>query len=150
MPTAPFQPNAEMAAVAWIKSIPGVDATKVATTLPADPDKWATTGFITVQVVGGSPAVGVPMRNPVLAISAWKTVINSDKTPWGETQMLAETVFNAFFDPALFPLRVENPQFLPISIRTAWPLTEPRKVPGNAAGYAHVQFDAQFSWTTAR
>jgi hypothetical protein len=146
-------PNAEMAAVAWVKQVPGVDPTKVATTLPRDVDAWAATGFVTVSGVGGSPNVHVAMRRPVVSISAWAVTPNSEKAPWGRAQALAERVFAAFYDPEMFPHRVTFPEsvdFYPASIRTGHPLAEPRKVPGSEAGYAQVQFDATFAWVTVR
>lgn len=142
-------PNAEMAAQGWIRSVPGVDPTKVATTVPADASLWADTGFVQLMSVGGSPAVHTALRHPTLSISAWAVAPGSQKTPWGKAQALAETVFQAFYDPARFPfVAVFSPMdYYPAMIRTGYPLAEPRKIPGNDAGYAQVQFDAVFTWT---
>lgn len=144
-----YQPNAEMAVLAWVKSLPGVDATKVATTLPGDPTKWSDTGFIVVTGVGGSPLADVKLRRPVVSIACWGNTPNSDKAPWGRTQALAETVFNGFYSTATFPFRATWDQFLPAIVLTGQPTTEPRKVPGSTSGFAQVQFDATFSWLTA-
>lgn len=142
-------PNIEMAATAWVKTIPAIDPTKVATTVPGDPTGWADTGFVQVMAVGGSPAVHTPMRSPTVSVSAWAVSPGSQKTPWGKAQALAETVFNAFYDPHLFPfVAVFSPlDYLPAIVRTGYPLSEPRKIPGNDAGYGQVQFDAMFTWT---
>jgi hypothetical protein len=116
----PYQPSTEQAALVWVKAQPQVPQGAVATSLPTDVNKWANTGF------------------------------NSDKAPWGKTQALAEYVFHQFFDPAAFPLLGTIPNYFPVNVRTGYPLTEIRKVPGNPAGYAQVTFDAQIHWSAVQ
>lgn len=144
-------PNAEMAIIAWLKTVPGVPSTKVATTVPADLNAWKDTGFVQVFTVGGSPGVHVPMRAPVLQISAWAVSPNSQKTPWGQAQALAERVFSGFYNPDLFPVRVTfgGLDYRPAQIHTGYPLSEPQKIPGSESGYAQVRFDATISWVAA-
>lgn len=146
----PYRPNAEQAGVAWAKTIPEVDASKVATKLPADVTKWASTGFVVVSNVGGSTPVGIEVRQSVLSFDCYWANPNSEKTPWGEARALAESVFHGFFIEDLFPQRFEIPSFLPVSVRSGWTNTEPRRVPGSVAGYAHVSFDATIAWCVAR
>jgi hypothetical protein len=144
----PYAPNAEMVGIAWVKSLPGMDATKVATVVPGDTSKWSATGFVTVTAVGGSPNIYVPMRHPVVQISAWMVRENSEKAPWGEAQVLAEAIHAAFYDQANLAQTFTWTNYRPAVLHSGYPLQEPRKIPGSAAGYAHVQFDAQLHWTT--
>lgn len=147
---APYQPNAESVGIEWVKTVPGVDPTLVGHSLPKDVSKWGKRGFITVASIGGDTNPNIALRGSILSLGFWLALPNSEKTPWGEAQAYAELVFNAFFDPTLFPLRVERDSYLPASLRTAYPMSEPRKRPGSTAGYAQVQFDARFVWSVAR
>lgn len=147
MAGAPHSPNADIVLVSWLKTVPGVDPSKVATTLPANPAVWADAGFITVSGVGGTPDVYAPVRRPVMTISAWRVSLNSEKTPWNLAMALAEHVFRAFYDPDLFPAELTWLTHRPAVLHTGFPVIEPRKVPGSTAGYAQVSFDVQIAWT---
>src|SRR3546814_6045788 len=47
----------------WIKSITGIPANSVGTTLPADNSTWEASGFIQVQMASGNPDLYLPMRS---------------------------------------------------------------------------------------
>lgn len=144
-------PNAEMVAVAWAKAIPGVDASKVATSLPGDVTAWAATGFVQVTAVGGSPEVHTGLRRPVVTFDCWAATPGSQRPPWGKAATLAERVFSAFYDETRLPALVSfgDLDYPPVHIRTGWPVTEPRKFPGDPSGFARVMFDAQLIWGVA-
>jgi hypothetical protein len=140
-------PNGELALVALIKTIPGVPPGKVATTLPGDTSTWGTAGFVQVASVGGSPLLGQPLRAPVLSVSAWCVTPNSQKSPWGQAQALAELVFEALQADATYPVEPAMPAgYGAARVLSGWPISEPRKMPGSEAGYAHVQFDLSIRW----
>lgn len=144
----PWRPNAEMALIAWLKSLPTIPTGKVATTLPSDAATWKTTGFVVVTSVGGSPDPDVALRNPVLSIGAWAVNPGSEKTPWNQAFALAEAAFQGFYEAGAFPFQATfTPlDYSPAKIMAGYPLTEPLKMPGSESQYAHVAFDATIGW----
>ncbi len=144
----PHLPSAELVAVAWLKTLDGVPSDGVATTLPGDPTVWAANGFVQVGTVGGSPAVHTPLRTPVVQVDCWANNSNSAKSPWGKSSALAELVVAATY--SIRPRLLVMPEgFHNARLNTAWPLTEPRRIPGDEAGFARVNFDLALSWVVA-
>lgn len=143
-------PTAEQVAIAWLMTVPGVTPEKVATRLPADDTTWALTGFVTATTVGGSPASRyVPMREPILQIGCWAVNPGSAKPPWGKAGELAgRIVERTYTDLAPGEFTVRN-GFLPVLLRSVWPLSEPRRITEDEAGYARYQFDLAFAYTVA-
>jgi hypothetical protein len=140
-------PNTELVACAWVGSLPGLTSDMVATQLPDDNSAWAASGFVTLQIVGGSPNLDVPMRSPVLEISAWATRPGSNKPPWGRANNLIEAVLAGTYAqdqnrptvlPGLFPRA---------SVRAAQAVTEPRRVYADPADYARYAMNVQLWWT---
>lgn len=146
----PHFPTAEQIAVAWITTVPGIPTGKVATTLPADDTSWASTGFVTITGVGGSPASRyVPMHEPVMQVDCWAVNPGSSKPPWGRAGELAGLIVERTFTdlrPGEFTVRTG---FLPVLMRSVWPLSEPRRINEDEAGYARYQFDIVFAYTVA-
>lgn len=139
-------PNAELVAVAWVKSVPGVDPTKVATSLPADTSVWSATGFVQVGVVGGSPNVDTPLFAPVVQVDCWTNAVNSNKPPWGQAHALAGAIMWATYRHE--PTTVAMPEnYHPARLLSVYGLSEPRRIPSDTAGYARVQFDLAMVWT---
>ena len=146
----PYPPNAELLAVAWLKSLDGIPTNGVATALPGDPTTWAIDGFVQVTLVGGTPAVHTPLRNPTAQVDCWANNPNSLKPPWGKAHALLETVVAACYDDGtqqrvfVMPTGFGNARLL-----TVWPVIEPRRVPGDESGFARVTVDLSMVWTVA-
>ncbi|ONH62414.1 hypothetical protein CcI49_03270 [Frankia sp. CcI49] len=139
----------DLVAVAWLRTVPGVPAQQVATTLPADAANWAATGFVQVAVVGGSPNPHLPVRAPVVAVSCWACAPRqSGKPPWGKASSLAEAVRAGTWGAAgrVVELPVGG---LRARVLEAYVLTEPRRVPDDEAGYARYDLDLALPWTDA-
>lgn len=144
-----FLPNNELVAVAWLQGLDGIPAGKVATRLPSDVAAYAD-GFLTVAVAGGSPAVYVPMRRPVMQVDTWVSTTGSNPR-WGRANDLAELVRVATYDYAdeARPVRVELPaQYDAARVHSAFLLTEPRRVEGDPSRHARYTFDVQLHWST--
>lgn len=141
-----YLPTAEQVAVAWLKTVTGVDATKVATTLPADVSVWAATGFWQVTVVGGTPATHTPLYMPVIRVDCWAANLASTKPPWGRAgSMAGSVVWATYHQPAL--LRVDpGAGFDTAHVLSTFPLSEPVRVPDDDAGFARVFVDLRLSW----
>lgn len=152
---APIKPaNSELAAVAWVQSIPGIPAGKVATSLPPR-DAWQATGFVTVDgVVGGTPHPDAPLYRPVVQLSFWAANTGSSITPpWGSAFILSEYVKRA--------TEVDSPHrsvvltiphgFEQVLVRDVSVMIENRRHPvPSPESYARVIMDVLLEWTIYR
>lgn len=139
-------PSAELVAVAWLKTVAGVPETAVATTLPGDSASWSASGFVQVRTVAGNPNPDVPLRTPVVQADAWANNADSQKTPWGKASAIAEAIVAgayAFLAPRLLVMPVG---FHDARLLSVWPVTEPRRMLGDEAGFARVSVDFAMSW----
>lgn len=146
--------NSELVAVAWAKSIPGIPAGKVATTLPPR-NAWQSTGFVTVDaIVGGTPHPDVPLYRPVIQLSFWAARTGSSITPpWAEAFILSEYVKRATEVDSLYRSAVlEIPfGFEQALVRDVTVTIENRRHPiPSAESYARVTMDVLLEWTIYR
>lgn len=148
--TLTLQPNAELVATAWIAAISGFSSAMVATQLPADESTWQSSGFVTVKVVGGSPAPLIPTHAPVMQVDCWAVKPGSNKPPWFKANALAQAIWLASMqtfgkEVALTAGGVSYPSAV---VDTVTVTTEPRRKYGDIGKYACYTFDAQFRWRT--
>lgn len=143
-----YLPTAEQVAVAWAKTVDGIDPTKVATSLPADAEVWAATGFVTVSVAGGSPQTHTPLYGPVVRFDCWAANLGSVKPPWGRAGSMAEAIQFATYGFARLDV-VPGPEFARARVLSVYPLGSPFRVPGDEAGFARVFIDLRLHWTVA-
>lgn len=158
-------PNSELVAAGWLASIPGWSPAMVGTTLPRIGSQgplpsWATTGFATVAVVGGTPAGLMPVAEPVVSINLWAvnaTVagaptgpINvSNKPPWGKVSQLAEQIRVAAYvldKNSARSVAMPVAGYAHASVMGAELLTEPRRMPSDVASYARFQMEIRLTW----
>lgn len=145
----PNKPTTELVAVAWLMGVSGLPTDMIGPNLPADESKW-TNGFVQVMTVGGSPNMYIPVRRPVVSIDFWAGNANGNKAPWGKANALAEIVRDACYeDDSARPVEISVGEYDDARVMSVYPLTEPRRVPGDAAGYAHYQMDLQLHWVVA-
>jgi hypothetical protein len=143
-----YFPSSEQVAVAYLKTVAALDPTKIATSLPADAAVWAASGFVQVQVVGGTPEVHVPKFSPVIEVTCWANNSNSQQPPWGKASHLAEAVkFSTYSQRSVLLETPEN--FYDVRLLSVYPVSEPRRVLGDEAGFARVSVDLAFHWTLA-
>lgn len=154
-----YPPNSELVAVAWIGTVTGMPAGIVATRLPKDATSWEATGFVTIGgpgpdgaagsggIIGGSPDRYVQTRHPVVSVHFWATKVGSAKPPWGDASRLAELVIDGCDDEDAMRRILTLPAgYGSARANEAYPLTEPRRIPGDGSGYAHFQMDLQLHW----
>lgn len=146
----PLRPNTDLVACAWIASVPGLSIEGVATTLP-DAGLWPINGFVVVTGGVGGTMLDVPARNPVIQVDCYATRAGSNKPPWGRVSLLAETIRAETFqreravrDLELVAGAVTYP---PVRVSGVRLVSEPRRMYGDPADWAHVQFDLQLLWT---
>lgn len=147
--STPLYPTSDLVAAAWLRLVPGL-ASGVASSLPSDAATWATAGFVQAATVGGTPPVHAPMRRPVVSVDCWAVNPNSQKAPWGKANSLAELIRGACELNANFGVRLDlGANYSAARVLTAYLLTEPRRVLGDAANYARYSFDLSVNWVVA-
>ena len=140
-------PSAEVVAVAWLKGLAGLNGA-VATTVPADVSSWASTGFVQVSVVGGSPSPYLPVNSPVVGLDLWAAAVDSARPPWGVAARLYGVVRAGCLDHAgaTRALTTLPSAYSDAQVLSAWLLTEARRVPGDQRGWAHYTADLRLDW----
>lgn len=139
--------NSELVAVAWIGSLPDLRPDMVATTLPEDTTKWELDGFVALTIIGGSPSSYIATRNPVISVHGWAVAPGSSRPPWGKASQLLEHICAGCLDEDDLRRTLELPAGYPYArVNEAYPLSEPRRVPGDQGAYAHFQMDLQLHW----
>lgn len=144
--------NSELVAVAWVQSLPGMPANRVATELP-DLEVWASTGFVTVDTIaGGNPDVDNPvLRRPVVQFSCWAARPESSRRPpWGVAFALAELLVRCTEPDSEHYAKVVTVRepFEQATLRDATAISEPRRFPSpDPASHARVTLDVQLTWT---
>lgn len=139
-------PSNDLVAVLWLGTL-GLDADDIGTSLPANPALWAARGYVQATTVGGSPAVHVPMRAPAVQLDAWCCRPDSEQAPWNRAASLAGAIVDATYSQTR-PVDLDMPSdYKGVRVHSVYPLSEPRPVTGDEAGFARVQFDALFHWS---
>ena len=148
-------PNSELVAVAWLGTVTGMSPGMVATQLPADQSAWSANGFVTIgggdgsggAVIGGQPNLYMPLRAPVLSVHCWAVTPGSAKPPWGKAAHLAELIVVGCYGETSMRRALTLPgTYADARVNEAYPLNEPRRIPGDQSGYAHYQMDLQLHW----
>lgn len=150
--TAALHPSSTLVMVEWLRQTLGVPA---AATLPP-PAGWASTGFLTVTPVGGTPGVYVPDRAPVMQVDCWGANLAaagsdkvSRKVPLQQANELADKVVLATYTYQPAPVTLPA-QFLPVWVESLIAVSEVRWVPEAASPLAHFSVDVQLRWAEQR
>lgn len=134
MTTPVLRANNEMVTIAFLKTIVG---DRVATTLPKDVAGWTEGGFCTVDTVGGTPNIYVPLREPVMGVECWAVNPSSQKPPWGKASSLAQAIQDACWDHPRLPRTLVLPDGYPVvQVKGAYLTGDPRRVPDDPSSYA--------------
>lgn len=134
MTTPVLRANNEMVAIAFLKSIVG---DRVATTLPKDITGWVAGGFCTVDTVGGTPNIYLPLREPVMGVECWAVNPASQKPPWNKASSLAQAIQDACWDHPRLPRTLVLPNGYPlVQVKGAYLTGDPRRVPDDPSSYA--------------
>lgn len=145
-----YHPNSSLIAVAYLQTL-GLPADGIDTDLPADPAEWATNGFVQVAAVtGGSPDLDIPLHRPIVQVDVWCTRLDSELPPWNQAGHLAGTLVAATYDSDNLNVTPTLPDgFRPVRVMSAFPVTEPREIAGDPAGFARVSLDLALRWMLA-
>jgi hypothetical protein len=148
---------------AWLALVPGITADMTGTTLPrisgSSLPAWVSTGFLTVQTVGGSPSIDTLQASPVVSVKCWAVnatqpgtgaeVALSQRVPWGRSEELAEAVRHAADalrrDPTKKLVTLPVAGYEQAVVDSAELVSEIRPLQ-DPTGYACHQFDLHISW----
>lgn len=144
-----LRPNTELVATAWLGGITGLSPGMVATQLPQDAESWKATGFVTLRVTGGSPAMYTPLRSPMLSVDTWAVGRNSNKPPWAMANGLMELIDQG--------CRANNAQrwltlpgtYMQARVTTAYFTTEPQRLYQDPGNYARYVANLALNWVAA-
>lgn len=143
--------NTDLVAVAFIRTVLGWSGSVAAGSDLPDASSWeASSGFVQVTSgIGGSSSILVPRKSPVVSVKCWgRAASNSRRPPWNRANAIAENIRAGCFDAYQKPVGVTLPAGYPgAAVRSAYLLTEPRRLPGDDSAYACFQFDMQLHWT---
>lgn len=142
-------PHGELVAQAWLRGLEGIPTNGVGTTLPKDNSTWAASGFVQIEIAGGTPGVYMPTSNPVISIKCFACAVNSSQPPWGKANQLAEIIKLSGYgsvDSYNSPQRVVAlaPQYQNARVLGVYPLSEPQRMPSDEARFALYKIDMQF------
>lgn len=95
----PRHANSEMAAIAWLKTVPGLPVNQIGTTLPQDNTTWAASGYIQILVTApGRSNKYYGYRAPILTAHCWATNPGKQTPPWGQANDLAECIYDRLLE----------------------------------------------------
>lgn len=140
--------SSELAAVYWLKSLPGIPEDRVDVVLPDAQNEFllVAPGFVTVRVIGGTPHMYLPQREPVVEINTWVAFPNEQHSPWPASSLLADTIIAECTKESNFGHVLTHPDYETIRMMSAYPTTEPTRFEDDDARYARYVFEMQMYW----
>jgi len=149
--------NSELAAIAWLKTVPGMPVNQIGTTLPQDNTTWAASGYVQPIVVGkGSSSPYYGYRAPVIQVHCWAVNPTKQTPPWWKANELAENIYaHLLRDNGVENLATKT-GYRNVRILEAWAIDEPKRIPwGFPSGQgsfvdpgdaAHYTVSFQLAW----
>ncbi len=146
MMTTPFIFASDEAVTrAWLAQLDGFTAGMVGETLPRDTSAWATSGFVTVAVAGGSTVPELRLESPVMDVRGWATTPGTDAPPWNKARNLVLSVQAGTYrrEPWFVPLTACSENAV---VKTAYVLGKPRRAYGDFGDYAVYALNLVLNW----
>lgn len=141
-------PNSEKVAMTFIRELLAGIAPVAAVRPDPNVSDWKSTGFVQVYTIGGTPNTDIPKYQPVLTIDCW-AVGRGGNPDWGTANQLAEVVRHKlqssvadFFGGTLDM----GADMKDARVLSAWLVTEPRRITGNADDFARFTMDLEIHW----
>jgi hypothetical protein len=148
--------NTDLVGVAWLKTVPGLDPTAVATRLPktggeVDVTKLRTSGFVVWRSGLGGVSSG-KLRRAIGVAEFWAAPdAGSSQVPWGRASDITEAVYAELsdeFSTVANAVTVTLPgDYHPARVHTVRALGEPQKVEGDPSGFARFDINIEINWT---
>lgn len=146
-----YRANTELVAQAWLSSLPFLNNGMVNPRLPEGIEKQdaaIASGFVTHVVVGGSPNIYVPEREPVLAVKAYGFPnVGGRKPQYDLASGLLESIVEATYDVDSFNAVLTLPSGYPtVQVQQGHPVSEVRQSYGDRAYWAVYMVEIQLIW----
>lgn len=139
--------TSDLVAVAWLAGVDGLDESRVATTLPGNVDVWGTRGFAQARTVGGTPDLYLPAGRPVVQVDCWAVKPDTGRPLWNVAALVAQAIVTACRDEPNVRRLLTLPDGYPqAQVMSAYPLTEPHRIEGDAGSYARFRMDLALHW----
>lgn len=152
--------NSELAARAWLRTVPGIPVNGIGGELPQDTSTWAAEGFVQIIVTGaGKSNMYYGYRCPVITAHLWAVNPGKQTPPWWKANQLGENIYKELLkeDNGKLHLDLGVPGFTKkVRVYQAWEISEPKKIPwGFPSGQgsfidpgntAHYVMDFQLAW----
>lgn len=151
-------PSSLLVAIGWLRlALPGVevgeDLPDFSTESTASQDALRAVGFVRVSVVGGTPHLEVPRRNPVVSAESWLAPqALTGKASWARAHNLAGRIVTATWDPSLMGKVVDLSavgNYASARVDTVNALGEPDEVEEDESDWARVDVELDLSWVAA-
>jgi hypothetical protein len=142
-------PTAEGVARAYVDTLVTVG---VATSLPMLPS-WPVMfgnvrGFVVIDGVVGGTGRDTPLRVPVVSVSTWAAVLDSDRPQYGAANSLAEDIVHAVWAEGTRPVVVQQgPDYDSALVQDMTMPGEPRRIADPDTGRARFVTEIQLGWT---
>jgi hypothetical protein len=148
---ATYPANSELVTQAWLSSLPFLNDGMVNPRLPEATETSTdayTSGFVTHQVVGGSPNIYVPERQPVLAVKAYGFPKKGSRKPqYDLSSGLLERIVKATYDTGSFNAILDLGTGYPTAqVQQGHPVSEVRPSYGDKAYWAVYMVEIQIIW----
>jgi hypothetical protein len=83
----------------------------------------------------------------VVSLDCWAAAPNGGRPPWNLAAQQCQEIYRAALEHGNVPRWVTMPAaYKPARVLNAIPRTEPRRIPGDVASYAHFQMDLELWW----
>lgn len=157
MATTLMLPTSQIVGMDWLKTVPGLPSQQIGTTLPRTREgamnftPWVDTGFVQVNVTGGTPMAELEVGEPVFTITCWAVQANSKKPPVWESNDLCQRIISATQNyrshRRLLGRLATRPAYEDVIVNGVWATTDPIEVEGDQAHMAGHSFDLAMRWT---
>ena len=141
-------PNTELVAVAWLKTVAGLNPNLIATTVPKPNPEFAQHGFVQVTAgLGGEANSYTGMQGPIVQIDLWAYQEGSKKVPWGKAATLGAHIKAAVEGVVTHNQLVETPEaFDDARVHSVITHMDLRRIPGDEA-MARYMLELRLFWT---
>ena len=149
--------NSELAAIAWLKTVPGLPVNQIGTTLPQDNSTWAASGYVQPIIVGrGRSNAYFGYRAPVVQVHCWAVNVDKQTPPWWQANELAEAIYAHLLLPNGVENLVTRTGYRNVRVLQVSEIEEPKRIPwGFPSGQgsfvdpgneAHYTVSFQLAW----
>jgi len=138
-------PSGDFVGVHWLRTIPGVPAEQINTTVPEKSPDFEENGFIQVSLVSGSMHPNFHQFSSLLQTDTWAYQSRSKRPPWYKAASLASEITMACPSAARSHLVLPH-NYVPVRVFSVLVEVGPMRFPSDAE-FARYRLDLRMYWT---